>query len=223
MDRQTLSATCLLAGALVLAGCGGAASAPLAATAGSIAPADPGSTPAPSATPAPQAAAPASVDPVAASPAPVAQAPGPVDVCAMLSTSDVATIVPDATTEAADAGAGPVAQYGCSWTAGTASNGIPASLSVTVAPNFISQSQAASGLAPEMVKQIASGAATNDGGSVIDGLGDLGVVDPVSHLGPQVTFFAGDAMVQLDYTASDGLAKQDAVVDVARLVAGRLP
>jgi hypothetical protein len=30
-------------------------------------------------------------------------------------------------------------------------------------------------------------------------------------------------MVQLDYTADNGLSKQDAVIAVARLVAGRLP
>jgi ABC-type transport system substrate-binding protein len=219
MERRTLLAVSLLAATLALAACGGASTvAPSTATSGSTPAAQP------SAASASQPDAPASADPGTPSSDPSAPAvSGRVDVCALLTAGDVAAIVPGAVATAGEPDGGPITSYSCTWDEASPANPIPASLSVKVSPNFISQSQPLSGFTPDLLKQITSGAAINNGGAVIDGLGDLGVVDPVSHLGPEVQFFAGDAMVSLDYSATDGLSKQDAVVAVARLVAGRLP
>jgi hypothetical protein len=227
MSQRVSIRTCLLAGTLVLAACGGAGTVGSASgTAGSApaSPSSPGSAAPPSGLPTSTDPGPAESDLGISSPAsPGAAVSGPVDVCSLLTLDEVTPLVPSAAATAAGPGVGPIAGYSCSWDDGSGTSPIPASLSVNVWPDFVSASEQVSVLPPDMLKQVAIDAATNDGGAVIDGLGDAGAVDPVSRFGPQVTFFAGDTMVQIDYSAQDGLSQQDAVVAIARLVAGRLP
>jgi len=213
MNRRVLAVPVLLAACLALAACGGAAS-PAPATA------DPGS--AGGATTAPAPASPASGTPAAGDPAtPAPAAAGPIDACALLTADEVATLVADATAEPSTSEGGSIPSYTCTWNAAISNGMIPVSLAVTATPRFVS----ASGSTPDFVKTMieAEGSNPENNGRVVDGLGDAGSVTSIAKFDATAQFLQGDTLVQVVLTADDAPTKQDAVVELARSVAARLP
>ncbi len=213
MNRRTLAVPALLAASLALAACGGGAS-PAPATA------DPGGGAGPTSAPVqatPVAATPAAGDP--ATPAPAAA--GPIDACALLTAAEVATFVADATAEPSTSEGGPSPTYTCTWNAAVSDGMIPVSLAVNVTPGFVS----GSGTTPDFVKAMieAEGSDAENSGRVVDGLGDAASVTSIVKFDATVQFLQGDTVVQVVLTAEDAPSKQDAVVELARAAAGRIP
>ncbi len=212
MNRRSFSLAVPLAATVLLAACGGGASPSPAGQASAALPTAATSTP----TGAGNATAAPVGDPTAA-PA----ATGPVDACALLTADEVATLVADATAEPSTSEGGPIPSYTCTWNA-TISNGmIPVSLAVTATPGFVS----ASGSTPDFVKTMieAEGSNAENNGRVVDGLGDAASVTSIAKFDATAQFLQGDTLVQVVLTAEDAPSKQDAVVELARAVAGRLP
>ncbi len=211
MNRRSIALVVPLAAALMLGACTGGTSP--AATSG---PGAPGNQPA-SATPPPTAGTPADTAAPSAPPA----ATGPVDACALLTSEEVATLVPGAAPVANADEAGPIPTYSCTWDAAISNGMIPASLTVIVQPGFVS----GSGADPDFVKTMleAEGKNADNGGRVVEGLGDVGIVTSVVKFDAEAKFLDGDTLVQVDLTREDAPSKQDAVVELARAVAGRLP
>jgi len=214
MNRRALAVPTLLAAlALALSACGGgASSAPATAEPGGAA--EPTSAPG-QATPVP--ATPAAGDP--ATPAPAAA--GPIDACALLIADEVATLVADATAEPSTSEDGPIPSYTCTWNAAISNGMIPVSLAVTASPGFVS----GSGASPDFVKTMieAEGSNAENNGRVVDGLGDAASVTSIVKFDATVQFLQGDTLVNVALTAEDAPSQQDAVVELARAVAGRLP
>ena len=98
---------------------------------------------------------------------------------------------------------------------------IPASLEVIVQPGFVS----GSGANPAFVRAMleAEGKDPDNAGRVVEGLGDVGIVTSVVKFDAEAKFLDGDTLVQVDLTREDAPSKQDAVIELARAVAGRLP
>ena len=213
MNRRALAVPALFAASLALAACGGGAS-PAPATI------DPGG--AARATTAPAQESPAAGTPAAGDPAtPAPAAAGPIDACALLSADEVATLVADATAEPAASEGGPIPSYTCTWNAAISNGMIPISLAVTATPGFVS----ASGSTPDFVKTMieAEGSNAENNGRVVDGLGDAASVTSIAKFDATAQFLQGDTLVQVVLTADDAPTKQDAVVELARSVAGRIP
>jgi hypothetical protein len=63
----------------------------------------------------------------------------------------------------------------------------------------------------------------DNGGHVVDGLGDAASVTSVIAFDATVQFLKGDTLGKVVYTGENGASRQDAVVELARAVAGRLP
>ena len=220
MTRRTLTVPTLLAACLALAACGGGATP---------APAAPGARQAadlPTAAPTTAGEAPAAATPVAetapsAETAAPAAAVGPVDACDLLTADEVATLVADAAAEASTSEGGPITSYTCTWNAAISNGMIPISVAVTASPGFVS----GSGATPDFVRTMieAEGSDAENGGRVVDGLGDAASVTSIVSFDATVQFLQGDTLVQVVLTAEDAPSKQDAVVDLARAVAGRLP
>ena len=82
-----------------------------------------------------------------------------------------------------------------------------------------------SGASPDFVKAMieAEGGDPDNEGRVVDGLGDAASVTSVVAIEATVQLLQDDTLVQVVYTGEDGKSKQDAVVELARAVAGRLP
>lgn len=211
MNRRALALPTLLAACLALAACGGGVSpVPEAVDPGVAggATSQPGQASAVTATPAP-------ADP--ATPAPAA---GSIDACALLSPDEVAPLVADATAESSTSEGGPVPSFSCTWNAAV-SSGIPVSLAVTAAPGFVSGSGTTADFVKAMIE--AEGNDAENGGRVVDGLGDAASVTSIVKFDATAQFLQGDTLVQVVFTADDAPSRQDAVVELARAVAGRLP
>ncbi len=215
MRRHATVLGLALAASLALTACGGGATQqPRAAV--SPAPAAEPSTEAPAggATTAPAG------DPSSAAPAaPVAA--GPIDACALLTADEVATLVTGATAEPSTSEGGPIPSYTCTWNAAVSDGMIPVSLAATATPGFVS----GSGATPDFVKAVieAEGGDAENNGRVVDGLGDAASVTSIVKFDATAQFLQGDTLVQLVLTAADAPSKQDAVVELAKLVEGRLP
>lgn len=221
MNRRSLVVVMPLAAALLVAACGGGGSAD-AVNGGAVA------TPAAAAaTPAAAAATPAAVDPTAASAAESAAptaptaAVGPVDACALLTSDEIATLVKDATATASSDEASPIPSYTCTWNAATSDGMIPAAITLTVTPTFVSAAGSTIDFMKAMLK--AEGDDPENKGRVVDGLGDIGVVTSVVKFDAEAKFIHDDALVVLALTREDAPTQQDAVVDLARAVDRRLP
>ena len=63
----------------------------------------------------------------------------------------------------------------------------------------------------------------DNGGHVVDSLGDAASVTSMVAFDATVHFLKGDTLVQVVYTGENAASRQDAVVELARAVAGRLP
>jgi hypothetical protein len=129
--------------------------------------------------------------------------------------------VKDATAEPSTNEGGPIPSYVCTWNAGTSSGMIPVSLAVTASPGFVS----GSGATPDFVRTMieAEGSNADNNGRVVDGLGDAASVTSIVKFDATAQFLQGDTLVQLVLTAEDAPSKQDAVVELAKVVEGRLP
>lgn len=206
--RAAAPVPALLAAALALAACGGGATP---------APAAPGTDQAPGTL----TAAPTTAGEAPAEAAPPAAAAGPIDACALLAADEVATLVADATAEPSTSEDGPIPSYTCTWNAATSNGMIPVSVAVTASPGFVS----GSGASPDFVKTMieAEGSNAENNGRVVDGLGDAASVTSIVKFDATAQFLQGDTLVQVVLTAEDAPSKQDAVVELARAVAGRLP
>lgn len=204
-----------LAAAVLLAACGGGTSpssdVPATGT--------PVSRPA-AATPAPDGTAPASPATTAALPSPGAAA-GPVDACALLKADEVATLVEQPTASADANETGPIPTYSCTWSEAKPAAMIPVSVTVSVSPGFVSGSGSSTAFVTAMLQS--EGSDPDNAGRVVDGLGEIGIVTSVVKLDAEAKFLRDDSLVVVDYTGEDGVAKQDAVVELARAVDGRLP
>jgi hypothetical protein len=219
MNRHALALPTLLAACLALAACGGGVSSVPAAVDPGVAggaTSQPGQASAVTATPAPADLA----TPAPADPATRAQAAGPIDACALLSPDEVAPLVADATAESSTSEGGPVPSFSCTWNAAV-SSGIPVSLAVTAAPGFVSGSGTTADFVKAMIE--AEGNDAENGGRVVDGLGDAASVTSIVKFDATAQFLQGDTLVQVVFTADDAPSRQDAVVELARAVAGRLP
>ncbi len=212
MNRRSLSLAVPLAATVLLAACGGGASPSPAGQAPAALPTAATSTPA--------AAGNATAAPVGDPTAPPA-ATGPVDACALLTVDEVATLVADTTAEPSTSEGGPIPSYSCTWNAAVSDGMIPVSLAVTVTPGFVS----GSGATPDFVKTMiqAEGSNAENNGRVVDGLGDAASVTSIVKFDATAQFLQGDTLAQLVLTAEDAPTKQDAVVELAKLVEGRLP
>ena len=217
MNRRAIAAPILaLAAATALGACGGAASpAPATADRGGTPAATAPAAPAPSASPAAEMSTSPSSAPTAA------PAAAPLDACALLAASEVAPLVPEATAELAAAEDGPIPSYTCTWNAAVSGGMIPVSLAVTASPGFVSGSGTTAGFVTAMIE--AEGSDPENNGRVVDGLGDAASVTSVVDFDATAQFLQGDTLVQVVYTGENGAARQDAVVELARAVAGRLP
>jgi len=208
---MTRSATLLglsLAASLALAACGGGATQ---------APATPGTGQAAGL----PTAAPTTAGEAAAETAPPAAAAGPIDACALLTADEVAPLVPEPTPTPEASEDGPIPTYSCEWSAANPDTMIPVSVAVSVSPGFVS----GSGASPDFVKTMiaAEGSDPDNGGRIVDGLGDAASVTSMVAFDATVQFLEGDTLVAVTYTGENGAAKQDAVVELARVVEGRLP
>jgi hypothetical protein len=212
MNPRSIALGIPLAAALTLAACGGGTS-PAPATSG---PGAGGSQPA-ATTRAPAGSAPAETEAPSAPPA----ASGPVDACALLTADEVATLVPQATATPSASEDGPIPSYTCTWDAAISKGTIPVSLKVTVSPSFVSGSGQTLDFITAMIK--AEGTDPDNGGRVVDGLGDAASVTSMVKFDAEVQFVEGDMLVQVDYTGDDAPSKQDAVIELAYAVSGRLP
>jgi hypothetical protein len=98
---------------------------------------------------------------------------------------------------------------------------VPVSVAVSVQPGFVS----GSGARPDFVKAMieAEGSDPDNDGRIVEGLGDAASVTSVVAFDAEAQFLQDNTLVQVAYTGEDGKSKQDAVVELARAVAGRLP
>ena len=69
----------------------------------------------------------------------------------------------------------------------------------------------------------AEGSNAENNGRVVDGLGDAASVTSIVAFDTTVQFLQDDTLVQVVLTADDAPSRQDAVIELARAVAGRLP
>jgi hypothetical protein len=213
MNRRALAVPTLITACLALAACGGGASpAPATADPGVAGGATTGRAPATPAT-----ATPAAGDP--ATPAPAVA--GPIDACALLAADEVATLVADAAAEPSTSEGGPIPSYTCTWDAAISNGMIPVSLAVTATPGFVSGSGSTADFVKTMIE--AEGSNAENGGRIVDGLGDAASVTSMVQFDATVQFLQGDTLVQIVLTAEDAPSNQDAVVELARAVAERLP
>lgn len=215
MSRHVNVLGLALAASLALAACGAAATQQPPAAISPVPPAN-------AATQAPAggaATAPAG-DPSNA-PAPAPAAAGPIDACALLTADEVATLVADATAEPSTSDGAPIPSFTCTWNAAVSDAMIPVSLAVTATPGFVS----GSGATPDFVKAMieAEGSNAENNGRVVDGLGDAASVTSIVKFDATAQFLQGDTLAQLVLTAEGAPGKQDAVVELAKLVKGRLP
>ena len=213
MNRRSIVVGAPLAAVLMLAACGGGAS-PAPATG------DPGGVPAgtaPAVSQSPAGEAPATAGPATTTP----PAAGPIDVCGLLTTDEVATLVAEPSAEPSADTAAPIPSYSCTWSAASSEARIPVSIAVQASPGFVT----GSGSNPAFVKTMieAEGNNPDNEGRVVDGLGDAASVTSVVAFDATVQFLQGDTLVAVTYTGENGAAKQDAVIELARAVAGRLP
>ncbi len=194
--RLFLAATAIAATSL-LAGCGGDDSGSTAAT-----------------PPASDAGAPASSDPAAAQSAPAgAPAETDVDVCALLTTDDVAQLFPQPTSKPVDSSQ--PGQTMCRWEGEADPSGPPPDLvlGVSVLPKELPVDQ---------IKQSFQVEAADNDGRVLEDLGQIGVVESRITGAATVTWIDGPYLVSLDLSAKGAETQQDAVVTAARAVSGRL-
>ena len=212
MNRRWIALSVPLAAALTLAACGGGTS-PAPAGAGPGA----GASPPAATTPAPTGSAPAETVAPSAPPA----ASGPIDACALLTAAELATLVPEATATPSSSEGGPIPSYTCTWDTAISNGTIPVSIAVTVSPSFVS----GPGQTLAVITALIEGEGSNpdNGGHVVDGLGDAASVTSMVKFDAEVQFVEGDMLVQVDYTGDNATSKQDAVIELARAVAGRLP
>jgi hypothetical protein len=213
MTRRATLLGLSLAASLALAACGGGATAAPATG-------DPGGAPAATAPAAPSSAG-AQVPAEGTAPAARPVAAGLIDACALLTVEEVAALVPEPTPTPDASEDGPIPTYSCEWSAANPDTMIPVSVAVSVQPGFVS----GSGASPDFVKAMieAEGGDPENQGRVVDGLGDAASVTSVVAFDATVQFLQDDTLVQVVYTGENGASKQDAVVELARAVAGRLP
>lgn len=138
-----------------------------------------------------------------------------VDACSLLTADEVGSLVPQPTSKALPASAGAVSEIGCRWEGAVPSGAVvPPDLVLTVAAM-------PAGVPLDDVK-LALTAEAKSHGKVIDGLGDIGVVESVIPGQATLKAVANGVLFSLDLSAQGAEEQLDAVASLGKAALGRL-
>ena len=135
-----------------------------------------------------------------------------VDACCLLTTDEVSPLVAQPTSKPLDSGN--PGDKACRWEGGDQSNGPPPDL-VLVINDSLKQAPA------DQVKQALQSEAS-DGGKVVDGLGDFGIVRSTNPGTASVVAIRGPFLITMDLDAAGADFRRDAVAALAKTAVGRL-
>jgi hypothetical protein len=143
-----------------------------------------------------------------------------VDACALLSASDIAALLGQATSKNIDAGNGPSPKYQCRWEGTAASSGVvPPTLNVSV-----TKAPPDPGGGVSVADLVKADASAENHGRVVDGLGDAATVTSAIAPNAEVKVLSGAYLLDVEFSGSGpvGVAHQDDVVALARMALAQL-